>query len=68
MSPDPLTVHGLLIRPTRRGQVYQVKVICPYCGKLHFYGAGQDGKLLGWRSPQCGLGEQHLLVVDAREQ
>jgi hypothetical protein len=68
MSSDPRIVHGQLIPPSRRGQVYQVKVICPYCKKPHFYGAGQDGKLLGLRSPQCGLGEQHLIVVDAREQ
>jgi hypothetical protein len=66
MSSDPRIVHGQLIPPSRRGQVYQVKVICPYCGKPHFHGAGPNGTRLGLRRPECNQGEQYLLVVDAR--
>jgi hypothetical protein len=68
MSSDPLTVRGQLIPPTRRGEVYQVKVICPYCGKPHFHGAGPDGTRLGWRKPDCGRGPQYCLAVETREQ
>lgn len=61
---DSHIVRGQLIPPKRPGEVWQIKVICPYCGKPHFHGAGPDGTRLGARSPECGLGEQYDIIVD----
>ncbi len=65
MSSDPhTTVRGELVPPPRPGAVFQVKVTCPYCRQPHDHGAGPDGTRLGWRSPECGRGEQFYIVVD----
>ncbi len=45
MSPDTRIVHGQLIPPKRPGDIWQIKVICPYCRKPHYHGAGLNGKL-----------------------
>jgi hypothetical protein len=60
-------VRGQLIPPKRPGEVWRVKVICPYCGKLHFHGLGPNGTLLGARRPDCSKGgEQYEILIEQK--
>jgi len=48
-----------LVKPTKPGQCYTWQVIkCPYCGKEHAHGAGDDlarvNTFLGHRVQHCG--------------
>ena len=52
-SNIPVIVGELIPIKSGRNTSYIVKVKCPYCGKQHTHGAGNDGTLLGHRLAHC---------------
>lgn len=57
-------MHAFVISLYPSGQIWRVRILCPYCGKIHQHGAGNrtEAPNLGFRGSHCNSGDYELTV------
>lgn len=57
-------MYAFVIALYPSSQIWRVRVLCPYCGKVHKHGGGYrtDRPNLGHRGSECGRGDYELIV------